>query len=238
MKETRSHAVKSGDKGTRILLVEDEKRLARSIERQLTREGYVVELAFDGAEAQEKVLSNEFEIIVLDINLPKKSGFDLLRELRAQSYATPVLILSARDDLKDRVEGLRLGADDYVVKPFEPSEFVARIESILRRSGHGRTPILQVGELVLDVVKRTVKRADKKINLSQREFALLEFLMRNKNQIVTRKRIAQQVWGYDFETGTNIVDVYVSYVRKAVDEGFSKRLIRTVRGEGFILSDT
>lgn len=229
--------MKNGEREVRVLLVEDEKRLARSIEKQLQHEGYSVEMVYDGVEAEERALSRAYDIIVLDINLPKRSGFDVLHELRSQSYNTPVLILSARDDIKDRVGGLQLGADDYIVKPFDLSELIARIETILRRSGHSRTSILQAADLTIDVVKRSVRRDGKNITMSQKEFALLEFLLRNKNQIVTRKRIAQQVWGYDFETGTNIVDVYISYVRKAVDEGFSKRLIRTVRGEGFILSD-
>lgn len=229
--------MKTDKEEIRILLVEDEKRLARFMEHQLVRAGYNLDLAFNGIEAEEKALSRQFELIILDLNLPKKSGLEVLKNLRSKSYATPVLILSARDTVEDRVAGLQLGADDYLVKPFDSGELLARIESVLRRSGHSRTSILEAADLSLDVVRRTVKRAGKDLNLSQREFLLLEFFLRNKNQILTRKRLAEQVWGYTFDTGTNIVDVYVSYLRKAVDEGFSKKLIRTVRGEGFILED-
>jgi DNA-binding response OmpR family regulator len=221
----------------RILLVEDEKKLARLLERQLTRDGYIVELAFDGVEAEEKVKAREFELVILDLNLPKKSGFQFLQELRSHCYATPVLILSARAQLEDRVKGLQIGADDYLIKPFDFSELLARSEAILRRSGFSSAPILQAGDLILDVVHRTVKRANKPVNLSQREFALLEYFLRNKNQVLTRKRLAEQVWGYKFDTGTNIVDVYVSYLRKAIDQEFSPKLIHTLHGEGFILKD-
>jgi DNA-binding response OmpR family regulator len=218
-------------------LVEDEKKLARLLERQLMRAGYVVELAFDGNEAGEKAQTREFELIILDLNLPKKSGFQFLQELRAQCYATPVLILSARTQLEDRVKGLQIGGDDYLIKPFDFSELLARSEAILRRSGFSSTPILQAGDLILDVVHRTVKRASKPIELSQREYALLEYFLRNKNQVLTRKRLAEQVWGYKFDTGTNIVDVYVSYLRKAIDQEFSPKLIHTLYGEGFMLKD-
>lgn len=221
----------------RILVIEDEMKLARSLERQLTRAGYEVTLAFNGLEGQEKARSEEFHLIILDLNLPRKPGLELLQELRSENYATPVLILSARDKVEDRVQGLQLGADDYLPKPFDSGELLARIEAILRRSGTYRISILQAADLTMDVVQRTVYRGGKKIELSPREFALLEYFLRNKNQILTRKRLAEQVWGYTFDTGTNIVDVYVSYLRKAIDHGFSKKLIHTVLGEGFILKD-
>jgi two-component system, OmpR family, copper resistance phosphate regulon response regulator CusR len=221
----------------RILLVEDEKKLARSIKQQLERAGHVVEIAGDGIEAEEKVHHAEFHILVLDLNLPKKSGLDVLRDLRAASYTTPVLILTATDGVENRIKGLQLGADDYLVKPFDSGELLARIEAVLRRSGFSRTAILQAADLTLDVVKRTVERAGQKIDLSEKEFSLLEFLLRNKNKILTRKRLIEQVWGYQFDTGTNIVDVYMSYLRNAIDKGFSRKLIHTMHGEGFILVD-
>ncbi|MGE5314929.1 MAG: response regulator transcription factor [Acidobacteriota bacterium] len=220
-----------------ILLVEDEKRLARSVERQLVRAGYDVDLAFDGVTASQMITSREFHLVLLDLNLPQKSGLEVLRELRAQSYTTPVLILSARDGIDDRIQGLEIGADDYLTKPFDSGELFARIQAILRRSGLLRTNILQAGDLTMDVIKRVVKRSDKVISLTQTEFALLEFFLRNKNTILTRKRIAEQVWGYKFETGTNIVDVYMSYLRDSIDKDFSKKLIHTVRGEGFIIKE-
>ena len=229
--------MQTNEQKIRILLVEDEKKLARSLERQLTRLGYEIELAFDGVEARDKSQNREFALIILDLNLPKKSGFEVLEEFRAQSYATPVLILSARDKVEDRIKGLQIGADDYLVKPFDFGELTARIEAILRRGGVKRMAILQAGDLTMDVLKRTVKRGNKDITLTPREFALLEYFLRNKNQLLTRKRLAEQVWGYTFDTGTNIVDVYVRYLRKAIDEGFATKLIQTVYAQGFILKE-
>jgi DNA-binding response OmpR family regulator len=222
---------------TKILLVEDEKKLARSMQRLLDKRGYEVELAFDGEEAERKALNDQFGLIILDLGLPMKSGLDVLQSLRSRSYATPVLIVSARDRVSDRVQGLQLGADDYLPKPFDSNELLARIEAILRRSGSSSISILRAADLVMDLVSRTVRRGEKTISLSPREFALLEYFLRHKNQILTRARIAEQVWGYTFETGTNIVDVYVSYVREAVDKGFPKKLIQTVHGQGFVLRD-
>lgn len=220
-----------------VLLIEDEKKLARSLERHLKREGYSVDLAFDGNDAVEKVTDNKYHLLVLDINLPKKSGYDLLNEIRLQLDSTPVLILSARDSIEDRVKGLRLGADDYLVKPFDSGEFLARVEAILRRAEMSSSHVLTACDLTMDIKNRTVKRGDKEIDLSPKEFALLEFFLRNKNQVLTRKRIAEQVWGYHFDTGTNLVDVYVYYIREAIDKGYSSKLINTVRGQGFMMVD-
>jgi DNA-binding response OmpR family regulator len=221
----------------RILLVEDERKLARIIGRQLTRASYEVDIVHDGQTAINNILTEEYQIIVLDLNIPNKSGIEVLHEIRAKSYLTPVLIISARDTVKDRVIGLEIGADDYLTKPFDSSELLARIQAILRRSGTLRTAILKAHDLTMDMVKRTVMRGDRKINLTQTEFSLLEFFLRNKNTILTRRRIAEQVWGYKFETGTNIVDVYVSYLRDSIDKEYPKKLIETIRGEGFMLKD-
>lgn len=219
----------------RLLVIEDEKKLAQSLERQLSAAGYEVTVALDGLGASEQLVMQNFDLIVLDLKLPKKSGLEILQELRGRANLTPVLILSARDKVEDRVQGLQLGADDYLVKPFDSGELLARIDAILRRAGLARTAILLAGDLTLDLTQRMVKRGDKEIALTQKEFALLEYFMRNKNQILTRKRIAEQVWGYTFDTGTNIVDVYVSYLRKKVEEGFPSKLIHTIHGEGFLL---
>jgi two-component system copper resistance phosphate regulon response regulator CusR len=219
----------------RVLLVEDEKKLARAIARQLERAGYEVCLAFEGQSALESITTREIQLIVLDINLPDISGIDVLQQLRARSYNTPVLFLTARDGLKDKINGLNLGADDYITKPFDSSELLSRMQAILRRSGAIRVSILEAEDLTMDVVSRVVRRAGQMIVLTQTEFALLEFFLRNKNVILTRRRIAEQVWGYKFETGTNIVDVYISYLRDSIDKNFSPKLIETIRGEGFML---
>ncbi len=221
----------------KIILVEDEKRLAHSLERLLIRAGYEVILAFDGQSAIDAVTRQELHLMILDINLPVKSGIEVLQYIRSSSYSTPVLFLTARDTIQDKVKGFEIGADDYLTKPFDSAELLARIQAILRRSGAKSSSVLQSADLTMDVVKRIVRRADQTINLTQTEFALLEFFLRNKNTILTRRRLAEQVWGYKFDTGTNIVDVYISYLRESIDEGFSPKLIETVRGEGFILRD-
>lgn len=237
MSSANESTAEAGQKKIQLLLVEDEKKLARLIERQLLKAGYAVQLAFDGEEAERMAISRQFELLILDLNLPKKSGIEVLERLRITGYSTPVLILTAKNAPEDRVKGLGLGADDYLGKPFDSSELLARIQAILRRSSAARTAILQVADLTLDLVKRRVQRDGKKIDLTQKEYDLLEFFVLNKNQIITRKRLAEQVWGYTFETGTNIVDVYIGYLRERIDKGFKKRLLQTVRGEGFVLVD-
>ena len=221
----------------RILVVEDEKKLAGAIVRSLDRTGYQADVAHDGDTAIAKATTHEFRLILLDLNLPGKSGFEVLQELRSSLYDTPVLILSARDGVDDRIEGLSIGADDYLVKPFDMGELLARIEVIVRRSGAHRLSVLQAADLTMDVVARTVTRGEDVVHLSPREFSLLEYMLRNKNQVLTRRRLAEQVWGYKFDTGTNIVDVYVSYLRRAIDHGCDRKLIHTVLREGFVLSD-
>ena len=222
---------------TRILVVEDEATLANSIKRQLKRAHYDVDLAKDGSVAERRLKECEYSLILLDLNLPGMSGFEVLKNLRSNANQTPVIIISGRDGIEDRVKGLQLGSDDYLVKPFDSGELLARISAILRRSGNSQNSILQVDDLVMDVAQRTVRRGNEHIELSPTEFKLLEFFLHNKNQICTRRRIAEQVWGYTFDTGTNIVDVYISYLRKAIDERFSKKLLHTIHGEGFILMD-
>jgi two-component system copper resistance phosphate regulon response regulator CusR len=231
------YSVEVEEKKIRLLLVEDEKKLARLIERQLLKTGYSVELAFDGEEAERMMHSKQYEVIVLDLNLPKRSGLEVLERFRKAAYATPVLILTAKNTAEDRVKGLSLGADDYLGKPFDSGELIARLNAILRRSGANRTSIVQVADLTIDLVKRRVQRNGKKIDLTQKEYELLEFFIQNKNQIITRKRLAEAVWGYTFDTGTNIVDVYIGYLRESIDKGFKKKLLQTVRGEGFVLVD-
>ncbi|MBI5476785.1 MAG: response regulator transcription factor [Ignavibacteriales bacterium] len=220
-----------------ILLVEDERHLAESISKRLAEEGYSVDVAFDGEEAVSRGCSKKYHLIVLDILLPKKDGLQVLKELRQNKIQSMVIILTAKSTIEDRVEGLKAGADDYLPKPFAVAELLARIESLLRRQGIGNSPTLTVSDLELDIEKRRVRRASRDIQLTTKEFKLLEFLIRNKNRVLTRREIAEQVWGYTFDTGTNVVDVYIAYLRKAVDEGFPVRLIQTVRGVGFLLKE-
>jgi DNA-binding response OmpR family regulator len=220
-----------------ILIVEDELHLADSVARRMEEEGYSVDVANDGEEGFRLASTKKYHLIVLDLLLPKKDGIQVLREIRRNKVQSMVLILTAKSTVEERVDGLRLGADDYLTKPFAFAELLARVESLLRRQGVGSGPILRVADVELDVETRAVRRSTKNIQLTAKEYLLLEFLMRNKNRILTRREIAGQVWGYTFDTGTNVVDVYVNYLRKALDEGFPKRLIHTVRGVGFIFKE-
>jgi two-component system OmpR family response regulator len=189
----------------------------------------------DGETALERCADGGYALVVLDLNLPRMSGFDVLSSLRERGRPVPVLVLSAREDVADRVEALQLGADDYVVKPFDFGELHARIDAVMRRSGHAGFAVLEVEDLVVDVVRRRVRRANRDIHLSPRLFELLEFFLRHQGQILTRRRIVEGVWGYSFDTGTNVVDVYVSYLRKAIDADFELKLIQTVHGRGYLL---
>ncbi len=220
-----------------LLVIEDEHHLADSIARRFEEEGYFVDVAHDGEEGFHLGCSKKYHLIILDLLLPKKDGIQVLKELRRNKVQSMVLILTAKSTVEDRVEGLKIGADDYLSKPFAFAELIARVETLLRRQGVQQTTILRADDLELDVETRAVHRGGKSIHLTQKEYLLLELLLRNKNRILTRREIAEQVWGYDFDTGTNVVDVYVNYLRKAIDEGFPKKLIHTVRGVGFILKE-
>lgn len=227
----------SQNNGVSLLVVEDERHLADSVARRLQEEGYSVDVAHDGEEGYQLASTKKYHLIVLDLLLPRKDGLHVLRDLRRNKVQSMILVLTAKSAIEDRVEGLRAGADDYLSKPFAFAELIARVESLLRRQGVEQRPVLKVGDLELDIETRNVRRASRSIHLTQKEFLLLEFLMRNKNRILTRRAIAEQVWGYSFDTGTNVVDVYVNYLRKAIDEGFPTRLIHTVRGAGYILKE-
>lgn len=217
----------------RILVVEDERRVAAFIKRGLEEEHYAVDVAYDGEEALDWAAMADYDLIVLDVLLPKKDGFEVCRELRQRGNKVPILMLTARDAVEDRVKGLDSGADDYLVKPFAFQELLARIRALLRRSGEAKTPVLQVGDLVLDTLRREARRGDKVIELSAREYALLEFLMRHPGQVLSRTQIADHVWSYDFFTTSNVVDVYIGYLRRKIDDGFEVKLIQTVRGVGY-----
>lgn len=220
-----------------LLIIEDELHLADSVARRMEEEGYSVDVANDGEEGYRLASTKKYHLIILDLLLPKKDGLQLLREIRRNKVQSMVLVVTAKSAVEERVDGLRLGADDYLTKPFAFAELLARVESLLRRQGVGHGSVLKAADVELDVETRVVRRATKTIQLTAKEYLLLEFLMRNKNRILTRREIAEQVWGYTFDTGTNVVDVYVNYLRKAIDEGFSRRLIQTVRGVGFILKE-
>lgn len=222
----------------RILLVEDDKKVASFIRKGLEEEGYAVDVAADGEAGLFMGLDRLHDLIILDVMLPKKPGFQVLRELRQAKVATPVLMLTARDTIEDKVQGLDAGADDYLTKPFIFAELLARVRALLRRRAEARSPRLQVANLVLDPATRSVTRGGQPITLTNREFALLEYLMRNAGRVLTRTAITEHVWDYDFDSGTNVIDVYVNYLRKKVDAGHEPKLLHTVRGAGYVLRES
>ncbi len=222
----------------RVLTVEDEAKIAEFIARGLREESYETVISRRGDDGLALALSETFDLILLDLVLPGLDGFAVIRELRAGGIATPVLMLTARDTVADKVAGLDSGADDYLTKPFAFDELLARIRVLLRRANGGNGPILTVADLSLDQKRRRVDRGGTEIRLSNREYALLEYLMLNKGGIVTRTMIAEHVWGIDFDTFTNTIDVYISYLRDKIDAGFTLRLIHTVRGRGYCLSES
>ena len=221
----------------RILVVEDEKKVSSFIKRGLEEEKYEVDTAADGEEGLKMALDRVYDLIVLDVMLPKKDGLAVIRELRSKNTSTPVLMLTAKDSVEDIVAGLDSGSDDYLTKPFAFAELVARVRSLLRRSEMDRGAELRFSDLRIDPVSHKVWRGDKEIDLTAKEYALLEYFMRNPNQVLTRTMIAEHVWDYTFDSFTNIIDVYVNYLRKKVDRDADKKLIHTVRGVGYILKE-
>jgi heavy metal response regulator len=222
----------------RILLVEDDKKVASFIRKGLEEEGYAVDVAAEGEAGLFMGLDRLHDLIILDVMLPKKPGFQVLRELRQAKVATPVLMLTARDTVEDKVQGLDAGADDYLTKPFVFAELLARVRALLRRRAEARSPRLQVADLLLDPATRSVTRDGQPITLTNREFALLEYLMRNAGRVLTRTAITEHVWDYDFDSGTNVIDVYVNYLRKKIDAGHEPKLLHTVRGAGYVLRES
>ncbi len=218
----------------RILVVEDEKRIADFISRGLQGAGYAVDLAPEGATALELVHATDYDLVVLDLMLPDMDGLKVLEKIRNRKIAPPVLILSARGALEDRVKGLELGADDYLVKPFAFVELLARIRALLRR-GQPIAERLQVGDLAMDCVRRKVSRAGEPIELAPKEFGILEYMMRNRGRPLSRTMIVEHVWDMDYDGLTNIVDVYIRHLRSKIDDRFSQKLIQTVRGIGYMI---
>jgi DNA-binding response OmpR family regulator len=217
-----------------ILVVEDEERLARLLQRVLTEERHTAEVAHTGTDGLYLAQTGAFDLIVLDRMLPDMDGVEICRQVRKAGVDTPVLMLTARGSVEDRVDGLNAGADDYLVKPFAMSELLARVNARLRRDRPAQvTTVLTVGDLTLDLVKRDVKRGGKGIELTQKEFALLEYLMRNAGAALTRTQILDQVWQYDSDAVSNVVDIYVHYLRDKIDRGSDRPLIKTVRGVGY-----
>jgi heavy metal response regulator len=221
----------------RILLVEDDEHIVDFLKRGLKEEGYVVDIAYNGEDGLYLAENEGFDLIILDILLPKLDGFELCRRLRAKGNLTPILMLTAKDEIEDRVHGLDIGADDYLVKPFAFEELLARIRALLRRQKSIESSVLKIGDLTLNLLTREVKRGGKSIELTTREFELLKFLMYHPGQVLTRTQIAEHVWSYDFDYFSNIVDVYIRYLREKIDDPFEHKLIHTVRGAGYKIQE-
>ena len=219
----------------RILVVEDDKPVASFVKKGLESEQYAVDLAWNGEDARALVGETNFDLVILDLVLPKIDGLDVLKHIRSRKPSPLVLVLSGRSRVEDRVKGLDLGADDYLTKPFSFSELSARVRALLRRSPYPVDIVLRVEDLELDRAERLVRRGGRRIDLTPREFALLEYLMRNVGRCVTRAMIMEHVWNFSFDTMTNVVDVYINYLRKKVDQDFESKLIHTVRSVGYML---
>lgn len=219
----------------RILVIEDEQKINRTVCQALREEAYAVDAAFDGEQGEEMALVNTYDLIVLDLMLPKKNGLALCKGLREQGLVTPILMLTARDSLEDRVQGLDSGADDYVVKPFFMDELLARVRALLRRDTSVKTSKLQLADLLVDTSSHRVWRAGIPIELTSKEYAMLEYFIRNPDQVLTRTMISEHVWDDEFDSLSNIIDVYIRRLRRKVDEGYQPRLLHTIRGSGYLL---
>jgi DNA-binding response OmpR family regulator len=220
----------------KILFVEDERSLQKTISKRLSEEGHLVDSCLDGETALESIQSSEYDCILLDILLPKIDGLSVLKRMRSLGIKTPTLLLTARDTIEDRVRGLDAGADDYLTKPFSLDELSARIRALLRRNSSApESNQMTADNLIVDTVRHQVKRNDKQIELTSKEYALLEYMLRNKNRLLTRSQIADHVWDYNYDNLSNIVDVYIRYLRVKIDDGHETKLIHTIRGSGYIL---
>ena len=221
----------------RLLVAEDEKDMNRLITRALEKEGYGVDSCFDGEEAMDYLESAEYDGVILDIMMPKMDGHQVLKKLRARGNDLPVLFLTARDSIADRVEGLDLGADDYLIKPFDFDELLARVRAMMRkRSGH-KTSVITIGDLKIDTGSHEVTRGDRSIELSSREYSILEYMAMHPGQVLSREQIETHVWNFDYSGGSNVVDVYISYLRKKIDGKENVKLIRTVWGTGWMIKE-
>lgn len=221
----------------RILVVEDEKSLREILATRLTRAGHGVDSAADGREALAYIETGTYDCIILDIMLPHKNGLSVLQEMRSKGNAAPVLLLTARDSIEDRVAGLDLGADDYLVKPFAYDELLARVRALLRRRDGSKSNVLELADLRMNLLNREVTRGGQTVPLSVKEFALLEYMLRNPNRVLTRDQIIEHVWNFTFDNESNVVNVYIRYLRSKLDEGAGVKLIHTIRGVGYILKE-
>jgi DNA-binding response OmpR family regulator len=234
--DTRAGALPPGGQDVRILVAEDERKVANFIRQGLAEEGHTVEVAGDGGTALDLIVEGPpYDLIVLDIMLPGVDGFAILKAARQRHVTTPVLVVTARDSVADKVRGLDLGADDYLTKPFSFDEFLARVRALLRRGAAASAPVLSMGDLALDPSTREVRRGSRRIALTAREYALLEYFLRNPGRVLTRPMLAEHVWGLDFDPESNIVDVYVGYLRRKIDAPGEPKLLHTVRGAGYVL---
>jgi heavy metal response regulator len=221
----------------RILVVEDEKKVASFLKKGLEEEYYAVDCAYDGEEALFMVEANDYDLVILDIMLPKLDGLEVLERVRGRGLTLPVLMLTAKDSIEDVVRGLDAGGDDYLTKPFAFAELLARVRAVSRRKERESAGVLHVADLVLDPITHTVSRGEKEIECTAKEYALLEYLMRHANRVVTRTMISEHVWDYHFDSMTNVIDVYVNHLRKKIDLNSSQRLIHTIRGVGYMVKE-
>lgn len=221
----------------RILIVEDEKKIAGLIKRGLKEEGYATDIAEDGLKGEFLATTNQYDVIILDVMLPKMDGIALCKSLRSRKISTPIIMVTAKDTVSDKVEGLDSGADDYLTKPFAFEELIARIRALMRKRDGQAATKLKIAGLELDLVSHKVTRDGKDIELTSKEYALLEYLMRSAGSVITRTMIAEHVWDMNFDSDTNIIDVYINYLRKKIDDGFKKELIQTIRGRGYTIKE-
>ena len=221
----------------RLLYAEDEEDLNRIVTKKLTEEGFSVDSCFDGSEAIDNIQFTEYDAVILDIMMPHSDGYAVLKELRKLKKNTPVLFLTARDSIEDRVTGLDSGANDYLVKPFSFEELLARIRVLTREKHNITENILSIGDLELNLSSHIVTRGGTEINLTSKEYQLLEYLLYNKEKVLSREKIENHIWNYDYEGGTNVIDVYIRYLRKKIDDGFPTKLIHTVRGAGYVIRE-
>lgn len=221
----------------RLLIVEDEMDLNDIIRMKMENEGYNVDSCYDGQEALLYLESVEYDAVIMDVMIPKINGFDVVKNYREKGGQSPIIFLTARDEICDRVKGLDTGGNDYLVKPFSFDELMARIRAMTRKAAGNNDNIYMIADLVLDSKSKKVTRAGKNINLSAKEYSLLEYMIRNKDKVLSRERIEDNLYNFDYEGGTNVIDVYIRYLRKKIDDGFDKKLIHTVRGSGYVLRE-